>query len=159
MWRYFQVGIQANRRYLDALAAAPLKGKGVIALDALCRSRTKHGRHISRFNPLSPNDLDLFRAVLAGEHAIIGLRNADLASRLYRHPPTTPQEAQRRCARVSRLIAKLRGHGLVAKVPRHHRYRVTEHGYRVMTAALTIHLTTDFLTPTFALHSRSHTNN
>jgi hypothetical protein len=139
MWRYFQVGIQANRRYLDALAAAPLKGKGVAALDALCRSRTKQGRHVSRFNPLSPNDLDLFRAVLAGQHTIVGFRNADLASRLYPHPPATPQEAQRRCARVSRLIAKLRGHGLVAKVPRQHLYRVTEHGYRAMTAALTIH--------------------
>ena len=55
MWRYFQVGIQANRRYLDALAAAPVKGKGVAALDALCRSRTNHGHHHARFNPLSPS--------------------------------------------------------------------------------------------------------
>src|SRR5207237_3853593 len=27
LWRYFQVGIGANQRYLDALAAAPLKGE------------------------------------------------------------------------------------------------------------------------------------
>jgi hypothetical protein len=139
MWRYFQVGIQANRRYLDALAAAPLKGKGVAALDALCRSRTKQGRHYARFNPTSPADLALFRAVLAGEHSIVGFRNTDLAARLYPHPPATPQEAQRRCARVSRLIAKLRGHGLVAKVPRVRLYRVTNHGHRAMTAALTFH--------------------
>jgi hypothetical protein len=139
MWRYFQVGIQANRRYLDALAAAPLKGKGVAALDALCRSRTKQGRHIPRFNPLSPADLELFRAVLSGEHAIVGFRNAELQTRLYTHPPATPHEAQRRCARVSRLIAKMRGHALVAKVPRARLYRVTRHGHRLMTAALTIH--------------------
>lgn len=139
MWRYFQVGIQANRRYLDALAAAPLKGKGVAALDALCQSRTKHGRHVSRFNPLSPADLALFRAVLSGDHAILGFRNADLAARLYPAPPATPQEAQRRCARISRLIAKLRGHGLIAKVPRVRLYRVTHHGHQLMTAALTIH--------------------
>jgi hypothetical protein len=138
MWRYFQVGLQANRRYLDALAAAPSKGRGVAALDALCRSRTKHGRHVSRFNPLSSSDLDLFRTVLAGEHAIVGFRNADLATRLHPHPATTLRKAQRRRARVSRLIAKLRGHGLVAKVPRHHLYRVTEHGHKVMTAALSI---------------------
>lgn len=35
LWRNFQVGIAANHRYLDALAAAPLKGEGVAALDTL----------------------------------------------------------------------------------------------------------------------------
>jgi hypothetical protein len=70
MWRYFQVGIGANLRYLDALAAAPLKGKGVAALDALCRNKTKDGRHHARFNPLSPQDLQLFPAVLSGGHTI-----------------------------------------------------------------------------------------
>ena len=38
----------------DALAAAPLKGEGVAALDALCRPRTKAGRTYARFNPLTP---------------------------------------------------------------------------------------------------------
>ena len=139
MWRYFQVGIGANHRYLDALAAAPLKGEGVAALDALCRSRTRDGRHHARFNPLSPADRALFRAVLAGGHTIVGFRNADLVARLYPRPPTDTADAHRRCARVSRLIAKLRGHGLVAKVPRARLYRPSRYGYRVMTAALQLH--------------------
>ncbi len=139
VWRYFQVGIQANHRYLDALAAAPLQGEGVAALDALCRPHTKRGRRYARFNPLTPSDLRLFRAVLAGEHTITGFRNSDLAARLYPRPPTDAAEAQRRCARVSRLIAKLRGHGLVAKVPRARLYRVTPRGARVLTAAIALH--------------------
>ena len=49
LWRNYQVGIAANHRYLDALAAAPLKGEGVAALDALCRPRTNSGR---RHRPL-----------------------------------------------------------------------------------------------------------
>ena len=40
---------------------------------------------------------------------------------------------------VSRLIVKLRGHGLIAKVPRARLYRPTRYGYRVMTAALQLH--------------------
>jgi hypothetical protein len=44
LWHNYQAGIGANHRYLDALAAAPLKGEGVAALDALCRPRTKRGR-------------------------------------------------------------------------------------------------------------------
>jgi hypothetical protein len=139
LWRNFQVGIAANHRYLDALAAAPLKGEGVAALDALCRPITNHGRRYARFNPLGPADLALFRATLAGEHAIRGFRNTDITHRLYRRPPIDRDEAHRRCERVSRLIVKLRGHGLVAKIPRARRYRVTRYGQRVMTAAINLH--------------------
>ncbi|HTT92121.1 MAG TPA: hypothetical protein VMF65_21375 [Acidimicrobiales bacterium] len=110
-----------------------------VALDALCRSRTKQGHHYARFDPLATTTLPLFEAVLAGEHTIVGFRNADLAARIYRHPPANPDDAQRRCARISRLIAKLRGHGLVAKVPRLRLCRVTPYGHKVMTAALALH--------------------
>jgi hypothetical protein len=129
-WRYFQVGIGANLRYLDALAAAPLKGEGVAALDALCRTKTKAGRHHARFNPLTPSDRHLFRAVLAGEHTISGFRNHDLVKRLYPRPPHDPAQAHRRCARVSRLIAKLREQGLIAKVPHQRLHRPTRYGCR-----------------------------
>ena len=133
------MGIAANHRYLDALAAAPLKGEGVAALDALCRPRTNRGRRYARFSPFSPTDLALFRAAMAGEHAIQGFRNTDLTRRLYRRPPTDRDEAHRRCERVSRLIVKLHGHGLVAKIPHARRYRVTRYGQRVMTAVISLH--------------------
>ncbi|MGH3660222.1 MAG: hypothetical protein ACRDUA_26605, partial [Micromonosporaceae bacterium] len=139
LWRNYQVGIAANHRYLDALAAAPLKGEGVAALDALCRPRTHRGRRYARFSPLNPTDLALFRAALAGEHTIRGFRNADLTKRLYPRPAAGRDDAHRRCERVSRLIVKLRGHGLVAKIPRARRYRVTRYGHRVMTAAIALH--------------------
>jgi len=138
-WRYYQVGLAANNRYLEALAAAPLKGEGVAAIDALCRPRTTDGRRHARFDPLRPADRALFRAALAGGHTITGFRNADITALLYPRPPADAAQAHRRCARVSRLIAKLRGHHLVAKVPRQRLYRVTTHGQRIMTAALTLH--------------------
>ena len=97
------------------------------------------GARYARFNPLQPADLALFKAVLAGEHAIRGFRNRDITARLYRRPPADQDEAHRRCERVSRLIVKLRGHGLVAKVPRARRYRVTPYGHQVMTAAIALH--------------------
>ena len=138
-WRYYQVGAQANHRYLDALSAVQHKGEAVAAIEGLCRSHVRDGRRHGRFNPLTAPDLDLFRAVLAGEHAIRGFRNRDLARRLYPRPPATHEEHRRRCQRVSRLIAKLRGHGLVAKVPHQRLYRPTRHGLRAMTAVLHAH--------------------
>jgi hypothetical protein len=43
LYRNYQVGMAANQRYLQAMAAVPLKGEGVATLDALCRPKTKHG--------------------------------------------------------------------------------------------------------------------
>ena len=139
LWRNFQVGIAANHRYLDALAAAPLKGEGVAALDALCQPRTKCGRRHARFSPLSPADLALFRAAMAGEHAIRGFRNIDITRRLYRrHPPTATRptgDANGSHGSSSSSAAT----GSSPRSPGARRYRVTAYGHRVMTAAIAIH--------------------
>lgn len=100
---------------------------------------TNRGRRHPRLNPISRDDLALFRAALAGEHAIVGFRNADITRRLHPRPAADETEARRRCQRTSRLITKLRGHGLVAKVPRRRLYRVTPYGQRFMAAALAVH--------------------
>jgi hypothetical protein len=137
--RFYQVGRAANERYLEALAAAHDNRHGIAVLDRHSRPIQRQGRRHPRLNPLSQHELALFRAVLAGEHAIVGFRNKHLTERLYRQPAATEQEARRRCARVSRLIAKLRGHGLVAKLPRQRLYRVTAYGQRFMTTAIAVH--------------------
>jgi hypothetical protein len=137
--RYYQVARAANERYLEALTAACDNRAGIAALDRHTRPVTTRGRRSPRLNPISREELALYRAVLAGEHAIVGFRNAHLRRRLYPHPPRSAQEARRRCARVSRLIAKLRGHGLVAKVAKQRLYRVTAYGQRFMGAAIAIH--------------------
>ncbi len=77
--------------------------------------------------------------MLAGEHAIVGFRNTHIQHRLWPKPPADDLDAKRRCAYVSRQIAKLRGHGLIAKVPRHRLYRTTPYGQRVMSAAIAVH--------------------
>lgn len=136
LWRYHQVGENANRRYLEALGQVEQRGKAIAELDGLCRSRAVQGKTVSRFNPVTVQDCALFKAALAGENTINGFRNRDLCRRLYEKPAHSPEEASRRCARVSRLIRKLRGHGLVAKVHRSRVYRVTPRGYRTMSAVL-----------------------
>lgn len=136
LWRFAEVGQQANHRYLEALAQAPLQGDAVAELDGVCRSRTVNGKRVARLNPVAAETCELFHAVLKGEHQINGFRNRDLQRQLYPARPVPPEEARRRTIRVSRVIAKLRGHGLLAKVPRSRLYRVTARGVRVMGAAL-----------------------
>lgn len=136
LWRYIQLGTQANGRYLDALGSVHFKGEAIAELDRLCRSRARHGKRFARFNPVTAGDTELFRAVLDGRHLVNGFRNRDLRARLHPKSARSPEQTRRECARVSRLIAKLRGHGLVAKVHKSRLYRVTPRGYRLMSAAV-----------------------
>lgn len=136
IWRFYEVASGSNQRYLNALASLKLKSEAVGELDDLCRSHTKDGKRYAKFNPVAAADRELFRAVMVGGHIINGFRNHDLAKRLYETAHDGPQEHKRRCARVSRLIAKLRGHGLIAKVKDSRLYRITARGYRLMSAVL-----------------------
>jgi hypothetical protein len=135
IWRYAQVSSQANQRYLNALARVDHQGKSVRDLDRLCQPRIVQGRHFARFNPITEQDFQLFRAVLCGDHTIHGFRNRDLQERLSAAQPHHRQQRKRLSAQLSRQLAKLRAHGLIAKVPHCRRYHVTERGFRMMSAA------------------------
>jgi hypothetical protein len=136
LWRYLQIGEAANLRYIEALADVRPTGKAVAELDEVCRSRVVDGRRRPKLNLLAPQECHVFKALMAGEHAIHGLRNRDLRRHLFDVADSSPGEAKRRCARVSRLISKYRAHGLVAKVPGSRLYRVTPRGHRLMGAVL-----------------------
>jgi len=136
LWRYVQIGQATNRRYLDALAEVKPSGPALAQLDSLCRHRVVDGQHCARFNPVSRSDSDLFAAVLSGAHLISGRRNRDIQQQIRATPARDPLEARHRCQRVCRILAKMRGHGLLGKVPGRRRYRVTLLGRRLMAAAV-----------------------
>jgi hypothetical protein len=145
LYRYAEVGLQANQRYLEHLAQAKLKSKAIPHLDDLCRSHLQDGKRCARFNPLLAADRHLFAAVISGEFALTGFRNRDLCAKLYSQPATSNKEAKQRCTRMSRRIAKLRGHGLIAKVKDARLYRITKLGSQVLFAVLSFYQT-DFPT-------------
>jgi hypothetical protein len=137
-WRYGQVGQQANARFLDALSHATLSRDAVAGLDDLSRSHTVNNQRVARFNPVATADATLFAVVLLGNHLLNGFRNRDITPLLHQKPARTADETRRRRERTSRLIKKLRGHGLVAKVPRSRLYRATPRGHQLMSAAVRI---------------------
>lgn len=135
-WRYSQVGHGANSRLIDALAHAPLQGEATDTLDHLCRSQSKTGHRVAAFNPVSPETTALFKALLSGEFALNGFRNRDLQEKIFPSQPKDADDSRRRTHRVSRLISKLRGHHLIAKVQNSRLYRITQNGASAMWAAI-----------------------
>ena len=83
-----------------------------------------------------PNDLALLQAVSRGEFAPAGFRNRDIRGLIHPSPasPGSP-DLRRLCAKTSRQLRILRAHGLVTKIHKTHRYRLTPKG-QILTAAL-----------------------
>jgi hypothetical protein len=67
---------------------------------------------------------------------VSGIRNRDLVALLYTKATNDAVEKRRRSARVTRLIRLLRGHGLLHKVPKTHRYQVSDNARAAIAAHL-----------------------
>lgn len=85
----------------------------------------------------SADDMDLLRAIGKGEYLINGFRNRDMQAALYVTEAASPAERRKRSSAVSRKPGMLRGHGIIQKVPRTHRYMVTETGRAISIAVPT----------------------
>jgi hypothetical protein len=131
-----QAGQACNERYLDALAdvdtAVPL---GNLLAD-VCKPVTWNGKRVRGLRPLPGGDLELLQAIGRGEYAIDGLRNRDLQVHLFKTEPADAADCRRRCAKVTRLLRLLRAHGILHKIPRTHRYKLSPRGRGLAAAVL-----------------------
>jgi len=116
----------ATYRYLDLLAAIEAP---IIALRSLEKISTpvRHGdRSFRGFNLFHGTDLDLFRAMTRGEFTISGFQARTLR-------PCLPRVSS---AQLSRMLKRLRTHGLIKKIGRRYKYYLTNLGRIVATTAL-----------------------
>ncbi len=132
MHHYQSHALACNRRYLAALAAVDDPTPGYDALQELTEPQRQQGRSYAGFNPARQQETRLFAALLAGDHIAQGFRNRDIRLALFGEGRQTSQRQRRHSAAVGRLLKRLQVRGLVAKVPRSRRWRVTEKGRRVL---------------------------
>jgi len=135
MYRLTRICQRANERYLDALATVDTDERLCELTKTLTRPTKLKGRRVRALEPLG-KDAALFQAVNRGEFLLNGFRNRDLVQILYPRCDSS-QELRRARGRVTRLLRLLRAHQLIKKVPRTHRYHLTDRGRRAITAILT----------------------
>jgi hypothetical protein len=120
-----EVTTAANRRYLEFLSALDDPSTGVTNLDRISQSTRKGDRSYRGFNLFNTVDRRVFELILQGQFNISGFRNKDLRHGL-----------DRSSAQASRLLARLRLHGLVKKIPHQSKYYLTRLGRAIASAGL-----------------------
>jgi hypothetical protein len=134
--RRAQVSEKANESYLEALSAVNDSTPCSTLFDAVARRTTHHGRSVRALRLADPADIALLEAISRGEFATSGFRNRDLRPLLSPLPKGASLVEQRRAtAKIGRLLRILRAHGVIQKIHKTHRYRLTSNGH-LLTAAL-----------------------
>jgi hypothetical protein len=135
LYRYAEIAKASNHRYIAALNNIIPKGGIEKELDALCSKVIIAGKSFAGFNLLEKDSFRLFTELANAAFIIRGFSNFDL-----RHALWPPDKADRPFCRnkTSRLIAKLRAHKLVRKIPRSRRYLLSDKGRRVISALIDI---------------------
>ena len=134
-YRRAEVSRAATDRHLTALAAVHVQSTLAQEAVRVCQAIRCGKQHYRALNPLGDCDAELMAVVNRGEFAINGFRNRDVRVHLYGVASDKRQE-RKEMAAVGRKLRLLRGHGLIAKVSKTHRYMVTEKGRRTITALL-----------------------
>jgi hypothetical protein len=134
--RRAEVSQASNDRYSAALSVAhcskPLKDLA----ERVCQRKREQGRPVRALNPMGADDAALLETVSRGEFAINGFRNRDVRTHLYAKPTADPKQQRSRSAAVTRKLRLLRAHGLIKKVPKTHRYTLTNRGREIIATLL-----------------------
>lgn len=135
---YHHVAKASNERYLNALSVVGDPTPMYHQVSQLAESKKCRGRRYAGFNPARREDVQLFQAVLSGDHLLRGFRNVDIRQALW-------GESKDRCERrrqahaVTRRLKRLHVRRLLAKIPRTHRWRVTDRGHRLLGTIVHLH--------------------
>ena len=117
----------ANHRYLEFLGLIQTHERGVKSLEKITSSKKESQHCYKGFSLFSLEDLQLWKALLRGEFTAFGFRNSALRKYL-------PLNA----GQMTRLLKRLRVHGLIKKVGTRHKYYLTRLGMNIATAVLKI---------------------
>ena len=98
----------------------------------VCSGRKVGGRSVTGFNVWSPETVLIMETICDGRYLINGFRNKDIRNIIF----PDIKDNRKLGSKTSRMIKKLRQHGLVKKVPKSRRYTVTSKGRRVMGALI-----------------------
>jgi hypothetical protein len=115
--------VAANRRYLEFISAIDDDTAGTEKLTKLSQSVEESGRCYRGFNFFDHDDQVLFESLARGEFNISGFQAKNPRARL----------KNKTCGQISRLMKRLRTHGLIKKVGKTYKYYLTAFGKQAIT--------------------------
>jgi len=121
-----QLLLASNRRYLQFISDLTDPSAGVKKLEKVTTTVMENHRPYKGFNFFDSDDQKVFLSIASGEFTISGFQNKHLRKKIL----------DKNTSQISRILKRLRTHGLIKKVAHTYKYYLTRFGSQVITLGL-----------------------
>lgn len=131
LYRYVEISKNITKRYIEALPEIDGNVQPLREIENVSSRKEVKGRNYAAFNILNEETLKLFGILASGEYLINGFSNKMVRRRLYKD-----SENHRVINKMTRLLSKLKAHGIIKKVARKNKYYLTTKGRKLISSIL-----------------------
>jgi hypothetical protein len=117
---------ESNRRYLRFISDLADPGAGFKKLEKVTTTVVENNRPYKGFNFFNSDDQKVLLSIASGEFTISGFQNKHLRQKIN----------DKNTSQISRILKRLRTHGLIKKVAKTYKYYLTRFGSKVITKGL-----------------------
>ena len=132
LYRYVEISKSITKRYIAALPEIDTEKRVPISdIEAMSSSVIFNDRKYSGFNILCSDITKLLSIIASAKFLNIGFSNKDIRSEYYDGDIT-----KKEITKMTRLLSKLKAHGIITKVSRKNRYYITSKGRKIINSIL-----------------------
>lgn len=133
LYRYAEVSKATNMRYINALPSPVDTVTPVKEIESISCSIEVNNRHISGFNILNPETTKILEIIASGDYIVNGITNKNLRNRLFKDEDMNSIKIRNK---TTRLLNKLKNHGIIKKVNHSSKYYLTSKGRKIINSIL-----------------------
>lgn len=131
LYRYVEISKNITKRYIEALPDVDITILPLKEIEKISSRKEVKGRKYAAFNILNEETLKLFEILASGEYLIHGFSNRMIRRRLFKD-----SENYRVINKMTRLLSKLKAHGIIKKVARKNKYYLTTSGRKLISSIM-----------------------
>lgn len=127
LYRYVEISKSITKRYIDALPTVDSEQVSLKELEKVSTKIEVNNRSYSGFNLLQGDTICLFQEIASGKYIINGFTNKMIRKELYED-----YDSKKNINKTTRLLAKLKAHGIIKKVAKKNKYYLTSNGRKLI---------------------------
>ena len=133
LYRYAEVSKATNNRYINALPNPVDTITPIKSIENVSKTIIVNEKKISGFNILSKETTNLFEILASGDFIVNGITNKTLRKRLFKDEDFESLKIRNK---TTRLLNKLKQHGILKKVNNSSKYYITVDGRKILNSIL-----------------------
>ena len=133
LYRYAEVSKATNIRYINALPLPIDTITPVKEIEEISKTIEVNNRNITGFNILNAETTKILETIASGDYIVNGITNKNLRCRIFKDEDINSTKIRNR---TTRLLNKLKLHGIIKKVNHSSKYYLTAKGRKITNSIL-----------------------